>query len=90
MVPALFLFFSLASGSLSLLLCRIRCLLRAQLSLCGGGAFVVQILGALFPQSDDAGVFGALLKTTCMFNTYDPIQQAAEGGSQACCVIRVG
>jgi hypothetical protein len=35
-----------------------------------------------------SGVFGALLKTTCMFNTYDPIQQAPEGGSQACCIVR--
>jgi len=36
-----------------------------------------------------SGVFGALLKTTCMFNTYDPIQQAPAGGSQACCVVRL-
>jgi cyanuric acid amidohydrolase len=36
-----------------------------------------------------SGVFGAVLKTTCMFNTYDPIQQAPEGGSQACCIVRL-
>ena len=35
-----------------------------------------------------SGVFGTVLKTTCMFNTYDPIQQAPPGGSQACCIIR--
>jgi hypothetical protein len=36
-----------------------------------------------------SGVFGSVLKTTCMFNTYDPIQQAPEGGSQACCIVRL-
>jgi cyanuric acid amidohydrolase len=36
-----------------------------------------------------SGVFGTVLKTTRMFNTYDPIQQAPEGGSQACCVVRI-
>jgi Amidohydrolase ring-opening protein (Amido_AtzD_TrzD) len=36
-----------------------------------------------------SGVFGAVLKTTCMFNTYDPIQQAPEGGSQICLVLEV-
>jgi len=36
-----------------------------------------------------SGVFGAVLRTTCMFNTYDPIQQAPEGGSQVCCVVHV-
>jgi hypothetical protein len=24
-----------------------------------------------------------------LFNTYDPIQQAPEGGSQACCIVRL-
>jgi hypothetical protein len=40
-------------------------------------------------RATQAGVFGAVFKTTSMFNTYDPIQQAPEGGSQACCIIRV-
>ncbi len=35
-----------------------------------------------------SGVYGAVLGTTCMFNTYDPIQQAPEGGSQICCIVR--
>ncbi len=33
------------------------------------------------------GVFGAVLQTTCMFNTFDPIQQAPDGGAQICCII---
>jgi cyanuric acid amidohydrolase len=57
------------------------------------GAPTVIFRGGLPPEKQvraaQSGVFGALLKTTCMFNTYDPIQQAPEGGSQACCVVRV-
>lgn len=34
-----------------------------------------------------SGVFGAVLQTTCMFNTFDPIQQAPDGGAQICCII---
>jgi ring-opening amidohydrolase-like protein len=40
-------------------------------------------------RATQSGVFGAVLKTTCMFNTFDPIQQAPEGGSQVCVVLSV-
>jgi cyanuric acid amidohydrolase len=39
-------------------------------------------------RATQSGVFGALLRTTRMFNTYDPIHQAPEGGAHACCIIR--
>ena len=35
-----------------------------------------------------SGTFGAILKTTRIFSTFDPVQQAPSGGSQLCCVVR--
>ena len=37
-----------------------------------------------------SGVYGAILKNTRIFSTFDPVQQAPLGGSQLCCVIRAG
>ncbi len=50
------------------------------------------ILGGVIPtekqvRAVQSGVFGAILQTTCMFNTFDPIQQAPDGGAQICCII---
>lgn len=50
------------------------------------------IFGGVIPpekqvRAVQSGVFGAILQTTCMFNTFDTIQQAPEGGAQICCVI---
>jgi cyanuric acid amidohydrolase len=37
-----------------------------------------------------SGMLGALLGTTRVFNTGDPVQQAPEGGAVACALIRMG
>lgn len=37
-----------------------------------------------------SGVYGAILKNTRIFSTFDPVQQAPLGGSQLCCVVRIG
>jgi cyanuric acid amidohydrolase len=37
-----------------------------------------------------SGLMAALLGTSAVFNTYDPIQQCPVGGSAACAIVRVG
>ena len=35
------------------------------------------------------GILGSLLQTTRVFNTFDPVHQAPDGGSTVCFVVRV-